>query len=374
MERTLRCGQQLLRVGLTTGTCAALAARGAARLLLAGELPREVSLRLPDGSTASAVPSLCRMEDGAALCGIIKEAGDDPDITDGIEVRVRLLRSPEGMVIEGGEGVGRVTRPGLDQPVGEAAINRVPREMIRQVLLEEMDRAGESCGLVARVEIPGGEALAQKTFNPRLGIVGGLSVLGTTGLVLPMSEEALIRSIEVALRQLREEGLQEVILTPGHYGERFLAEREIHCGTVLCSNFVGEALDACAQLGFSRVLLVGHLGKLVKLAAGIMNTHSRVADGRMEILGVYAALCGVGAPGISKILACATTQEALGLLEAFGVLPQVMARIGEAIKGRLESRLPETLRAGAVLFSNDRGVLAVTPGAGDLMREMGVKL
>ena len=273
----IRSGVKLLRCGYTTGTCAALAAAGAVRLLLTGEAPERVRITTPKGWTVELPLEDAVLDGGEARCAVRKDAGDDPDVTDGCLVCAAVSRSePGGIRIDGGAGVGRVTKPGLDQPMGAAAINSVPRRMITDAVKEVCDELGYSGGLSVVISVPGGEEIARRTFNPMLGIEGGISILGTSGIVEPMSEQAMIDTIELNLRQAAalepgSGGAKRLILTPGSYGESYLHAIRLDAlgvPVVKCSNFIGEALDAAAIQGFSEVLLVGHVGKLVKLAGG----------------------------------------------------------------------------------------------------------
>ena len=222
--------------------------------------------------------------------------------------------------MDGGKGIGRVTRPGLSCPVGSAAINPVPRAMIEEAVAGVCRECREPCGIKVIISIPDGERLAKKTYNPRLGIEGGLSVLGTSGIVEPMSEKALLHSIELELKMAASAGRRYVLISPGNYGEDF-SRKTLGLNTeysVKCSNYIGETVDFAAQFGFRGLLLVGHAGKLVKLAAGVMNTHSRVADCRMETLAAHAALFGADRQIVRSILDCITTDEAFGVLERAG--------------------------------------------------------
>ncbi|MBQ3328133.1 MAG: cobalamin biosynthesis protein CbiD, partial [Clostridia bacterium] len=276
-EHFVQSGTKQLRCGYTTGTCAALAAQGASMLLLSGTAPSTVCLRTPKGWTVEVVPETCEtLPDGAVRCAVRKDAGDDPDVTDGMPVVATVSfgePSSEAIVIDGGDGVGRVTKPGLDQPVGNAAINRVPRQMIRDAILdvcEELDYDPAAKGaLQVIISIPGGEETAKKTFNPKLGVEGGLSVLGTSGVVEPMSEQALKDTIAVELRQAfalqKQEGVHRpaVLLTPGNYGKDFLDAQgwsDLGVPVVKISNYVGDALDAAVSIGFEDILLAGHIG------------------------------------------------------------------------------------------------------------------
>ncbi|MDO5399562.1 MAG: cobalt-precorrin-5B (C(1))-methyltransferase CbiD [Eubacteriales bacterium] len=371
-ERYIRSGQKRLRCGYTTGTCAALATAGAARLLLTGKTPETLSLMTPKGWEVTVAPVLCRMAEKGALCAVLKDGGDDADATSGLEIRVLVEKTDTpGIAIDGGEGVGRVTKPGLDQPVGSAAINRVPRQMITQQALAVCREAGYEGGLAVTVSIPGGAEAAKKTFNPHLGVVGGLSILGTSGIVEPMSEQALVASLEVELRQAAALGNRRLILTPGNYGLDYLRSRGWDRGPapiVKYSNFLGPALDAAVAEGFEEVLLVGHLGKLVKVAGGVMNTHSRWADCRAELLCAHAALAGADRDLCRSLMEAPTTDACLELLARAGLQEEVMDSLLTAISRHLQRRVGEKCRIGAVLFSNTFGFLGQTPEATRLLR------
>ena len=285
-----------LRLGYTTGSCAAAAAKAAAWMLLTGREKTAVTLHTPKGMDLSLSVQDIRREVGAVSCAIVKDGGDDPDITAGALIYARVSRIPERDVeIDGGFGVGRVTKPGLDQKPGQAAINSVPRKMIRENLLEVAAALDYTGGFRVEISVPLGEELAKKTFNPRLGIVGGISILGTTGIVEPMSEQALLDTIRVELRQKRTQS-DFVLLTPGNYGSDFIRDSLgiDPRNAVQVSNFIGDALDMCKELDFRGAVLIGHIGKLVKIAGGMMNTHSKYGDCRLEILAAHAAAAGGG--------------------------------------------------------------------------------
>lgn len=361
-EHYVQSGGKRLRCGFTTGTCAALAAAGAARLLLTGKAPETVSLVTPKGISVEVPLEQCAWTESRAVCAVRKDAGDDIDVTDGLLIfaAVEFSREP-GIAIDGGEGVGRVTKPGLDQPVGAAAINHVPRQMIRAAL---EDVCGALCcqrGLRVTISVPGGAEIAAKTFNPNLGIVGGISILGTSGIVEPMSMQALIDTIALELRQHAAQGARHLILTPGNYGMDYLKAQGLagKAPVVKCSNFIGDALDEAAQ-GYETVLLVGHVGKLVKLAGGIMNTHSRYGDCRTELFCAHAAVCGAGGDTCRALMDAATTDACLEILERAGLRETVMASLLEAVDRHLQRRVAGAYRVGAILFSNEYGYLGQT--------------
>ena len=373
-EHYIRSGQKLLRCGYTTGTCAALGAAGAARLLLTGRAPETVGLRTPKGIVVEVAPQFCRLcSETTAECAIVKDGGDDVDATTGLPVvaEVTLLPdAPRTVTIDGGTGVGRVTKPGLDQPVGAAAINHVPRQMITEALLKEAGTAGYSGGFAVVIRIEGGEDAAKRTFNPHLGVVGGLSVLGTSGIVEPMSQQALLDSLQLEIHQAALQS-RRLILAPGNYGLDYLAAhypelREIPI--VKISNFIGEALDMAAAEQFGEVLLVGHVGKLVKLAGGIMNTHSKQADCRTELFCAHAALCGADTVTCRALMDAATTDACLDILDAAGLKTTVMASLLQAVQLHLDRRAAGAFTVGAVLFSNQSGPLGQTTQAKILLQ------
>lgn len=371
-DHYVRSGQKLLRCGYTTGTCAALAARGAAELLLSGAVPRTLQLVTPKGWPVQVLPAACRMEGDAALCGVEKDAGDDCDITDGMTVQAVVSRTDgAGILIDGGEGVGRVTRPGLDQPVGAAAINSLPRRMIGEEVRDVCRRFGYTGGLRVEIRIPGGAEAAQKTFNPKLGIEGGLSVLGTSGVVEPMSEKALVDTIGLEIRQAAAQS-KRLILTPGNYGADFLHANgldSLGVPVVKCSNFIGDALDMAAAEGIETLLLVGHMGKLVKLAGGVMNTHSRWADCRTELICAHAAVCGAGQDFCTALLAAPTTDACLELLDKAGLREAVLQRLVAAMAGHVQRRAGENCRAGIMMFSNQYGLLGLSDTAKEILAQ-----
>ena len=370
LELYIPVGRQKLRCGYTTGTCAAAAAAGAAARLLTGETLPAVRIATPAGVAVEAELLQHAAGEGWAACAVRKDGGDDPDVTDGALIFARVERTDTpGIIIDGGEGVGRVTLPGLDQPVGAAAINSTPRRMIAEQLESAAAKAGYTGGLRAVISVPEGEALAKRTFNPRLGIVGGISILGTSGIVKPMSEAALIDSLYLEMDQRRAAGVEDLLLTPGNYGESFSREvlgLNLH-RWCMCSNYLGAAIDHAAGAGFRSVLVVGHLGKLIKAAAGCMNTHSKTADARRETLTAHAALAGADRALLRALFDSPTTDAGVELLKQAGLLGPVMASIGEALDGQLKRRAGEGLTIEALFFSNQYGILGKTPGAERLL-------
>ena len=381
MSTTLPKNEQGLRFGYTTGSCATAAAAAAAQMLLCGDEVSTVDFMTPKGIKLQLDIEHITREENRVRCGVKKDAGDDPDITDGIYIyAVAEISDEPGVQIEGGIGVGRVTRPGLDQPVGASAVNHVPREMITREVSRVMEHARYDGGIRITIEIPEGVSLAAKTFNPRLGIEGGISVLGTSGIVEPMSEEALKATIRAELSVRRAEGHQDVVLVPGNYGLDFLRERamsrdnlqngsaSLNCelqedhnidvnSAVKCSNFIGDAIDMAAALGFTEVLLVGHIGKLIKLSGGIFNTHSRQADARIDLLVSAGVRADVPQEILKKLYDTVTTEDALRMLDEHHMLRPVMDAVKERIDYYLRQRAGDRLEIRAILFSNVYGEL-----------------
>lgn len=363
--------QSALRRGYTTGSCAAAAAQAAAQLLLTGKLPTMVRLHTPKGITLSLQPENARLDRDTALCCVRKDSGDDPDVTNGIAIYAQVSRTAQGIQIEGGAGVGRVTRPGLSVPVGEPAINPGPRRQILDAVALAMQQAGYTGGLHITIRAEGGEEIAKQTYNAHLGIVGGISILGTSGIVEPMSETALMDTTHLELDSLYASGARKVLICPGNYGTDFARDhlRLDLERAVKCSNFIGDAIDYAAWKGFTHIFLVGHAGKLIKIAAGVMNTHSSVADGRQEILTAHAALCGAPMETLQTLMEAVTIDACLQALDQVGLRQAVLQRVGTAIDARLRRRLRGKSEIGYLMFTNEHGVLAQSENAEMLCEE-----
>lgn len=314
-----------LRMGYTTGSCAAAAAKAAAVMLLTGERVEETALMTPKGILLHLLIEEIAMEYAPGeerphrvRCAVKKDGGDDPDATHGALIFAEVCKRAQGIEIDGGEGVGRVTKPGLAQPVGTAAINPVPRKMIREEVGKVCRACGYGGGLSVTIFVPEGSRIAAKTFNPRLGIEGGISILGTSGIVVPMSEEALLASIRLEMRMLAAAGAKYLLITPGNYGEAFAGQMPVLAGNaeMKCSNFVGETIDMAREMGIKGILFVAHIGKFIKVSGGIMNTHSRNADSRSELMAAAFLRAGGGADTARRILETVTTEEALDVILA----------------------------------------------------------
>lgn len=465
--------QKKLRCGLTTGTCAAACAHAAMLRLLTGQVLPEVMVRLPESGkrvreSIAAAPvheemskdgerrGTCLNSDGMAQLqqagleedstrssaqlvtlavyptadggfATRKDAGDDPDVTNGTEIRAYVqvcdvasvpsgaFASADGQLfLTGGVGVGWVTKPGLEQAVGQSAINRVPRQMIfdavQQVLEDFGEEACTTCYLIT-ISVPAGAELAQRTFNPMLGIEGGISILGTTGIVEPMSEAAIVATIETSIRQVlamedaavsevdeaagwprasashedqavsadsgrKKDGdigrrARRILAVPGNYGQRYVEQQLGLRGVpvVEVSNYIGEAIDLAVSYGATDFLLVGNVGKLVKLAAGIMNTHSRVADGRWEIFAAHLALCGGTRAQVAAMREATTTEEMLTRLEEMGLRAQVMDSIMGEIEAHMAHRIRGQMDFGVIVYSERFGRVGETTDAERLLEK-----
>ena len=422
-----------LRFGYTTGSSAAGAAKAAARMLFSEEPVPYVRLATPRGIELYLEILEIRKEADSVSCCVRKMAGDDPDATDGVRVFARvqkmrpeeLLQQAAYLVLEeqngittlpaaefsavrpadvpngpcsqaqgsaglqvdlralretggkehplvgitGGPGVGIVTLPGLEQPVGLPAINRVPRRMIGAEVLSVAESFGYTDGLLVMISVPEGEQLAEKTFNPRLGIRGGISILGTSGIVEPMSERALVASIELEMQQKLSDGREYLLVTPGNYGQEYLRGNFPfpHEEAIKCSNFVGQTIDLAVNKGVKGLLFVAHIGKFIKVAGGIMNTHSHEADARMEILAACALKAGADRELLLEVLDSTTTDEALQRLWDFPCRERTLQLVMERIEFYLNFRAQKRLKVGAIIFNNIYGELGRTSQAEELL-------
>lgn len=382
---------KLMRRGYTTGSCAAAASKAAAVMLLSGEETDSIILDTPKGITLTLDVLDILRGPGFARCAIRKDSGDDPDDTNGTLVYATVsvmdakipkeepVMQPRTASVEqlddrveiwGGIGVGKVTKPGLSCKVGGPAINPVPRKMITQEVLAAMRQYGFEGALRVVISIPDGSVIAPKTFNPRLGIEGGISVLGTSGIVEPMSDRALIDTMYTEMDSRKANGYNNLLVFFGNYGADFTRdEMKLDISTaVTCSNFVGELLDYAVLKGFESVLIIGHSGKLIKLAQGVMNTHSKYADCRSEFLALQAMFHGAG-PEIGKeIYQALTTDEMTKILKREGLFETVIEEAAGKIDFYMQKRVHGKLKTGAILFSNVYGILGETAGAEELLK------
>ncbi len=397
-----------LRGGYTTGACAAAGALAALKFLRGEECPA-LEIEALDGTMLQIPVKAVRPAKagegvegaGGATAEIVKFSGDDPDITNGASVFTTLQKGAagQGLVFRAGKGVGHVTKPGLQIPVGEPSINPGPRKLIARVLARELgiDVSGEAGGSAAvrgngappdvdwaalmakldftvTISIPAGVELAKQTLNPVLGVEGGISVIGTTGVLRPMSEEgfknSLVPQIDVALAA----GFEDIVFVPGKIGEKLAAKIGLpRPSLVQTSNFIGFLLDAAAEHGAKRVLLLGHIGKLVKVAAGNFYTHNRISDARLETLAAYAAAEGLGQKGVQAILAANASEDALEIIDGAG-LQHVYTVLAERASARSERHVFGKLKVGTVLLTYSGRVLGMDEAAREIGRHLGWKL
>ena len=365
--------QKLLRCGYTTGTCAAAASKAAVAMLFKQESMDSVAITTPNQTDLIIDVLNPQFKDNVASCSIEKDSGDDPDITNGILVssKVTLLPDSSEIIIEGGKGVGKVTKGGLDQPVGMSAINSVPRKMIKDSLNELAMQYNYKGGFHVLISVPKGEEIAKKTFNPELGIVGGISILGTTGIVEPMSAKALADSIKVEISVIAAESNESILIFLGNFGKKF-TEEELNLSTkpgIMCSNFIDVALDSSVEFGFKNILIVGHIGKLVKLGIGMFNTHSHNGDGRIETLLSCALEAGADIEILNEIQKCVTTNAVLDILYENDLLTKTMDVLNGRIGHNIDRRIPEDINVGFICFANTgeySGVLFESENADDL--------
>ena len=365
--------QKLLRCGYTTGTCAAAASKAAVAMLFKQESMDSVAITTPNQTDLIIDVLNPQFNDNVASCSIEKDGGDDPDITNGILVssKVALLPDSSEIIIEGGKGVGKVTKGGLDQPVGMSAINSVPRKMIKDSLNELAMQFNYRGGFHVLISVPKGEEIAKKTFNPELGIVGGISILGTTGIVEPMSAKALADSIKVEISVIAAESNESILIFLGNFGKKF-TEEDLNLSTkpgIMCSNFIDVALDSSVEFGFKNILLVGHIGKFVKLGIGMFNTHSHNGDGRIETLLSCALEAGANIEILNEIQKCVTTNAVLDILYENDLLTKTMDVLNGRIGHNIDRRIPEDINVGFICFANTgeySGVLFESENADDL--------
>lgn len=422
MDYYVMKNQKRLRCGITTGTCASAAAKAAAAKLLLGVDNKTVCVHTPKGVDVSVPVFLSFYSAERAAYKVVKDSGDDPDVTNHAEIFVSVEKGctageaagdwsgfekvrtageaakerpdfdkedgmePAGglweqafqsreypfLYLDGGIGVGRITRDGMEQKKGQAAINATPRQMIFRAVHAVCELAEYTETLRILVWVPDGKALAKRTFNPRLGIDGGISILGTSGMIEPMSEKAIVDTIETQIRQLHQQGETKLLVTPGNYGQAYASNYlglEL-ADSVKCSNYIGETLDLAVSYEMHSMLLVGNIGKLVKLAAGIMNTHSRVADARGEIFAVHTLLCGGERALALKMLQCVNTDEMLQLLEEHSLRQQVCDSICRKLQEHIAQRVGGRLAVGVFLFSERFGFLGQTEQAGQILQQI----
>ncbi len=359
---------RFMEKGFTTGTCAAAAAYGATAMLLSGIDMEYVYITTPDGTRLSLELLDTKRGSDYVSCAVRKQSGDDPDITNGMLIYGKAEYGAEGIEIKGGIGIGKVTEEGLAVPIGFAAINPMPLKAIEKSIVRACGEAEYTGGIKMTIYAPEGKEIAKKTLNPHLGIKGGISILGTTGIVEPMSRKAFEDTIRLEMNRLALRHSYAVAV-PGNYGRDFALNMGLPSELIVkTGNFIGAALDIAAEKRLKGILIVSHMGKAVKLGAGIMNTHSHEGDGRMEVLCTAALKAGCPKSELLKIADCVTTDQAFEILRASDCADKTMEIIAEKILYYISRRAD--INAGCIVFSNKYGIIGKTENADSLIDEI----
>jgi cobalt-precorrin-5B (C1)-methyltransferase len=342
-----------LRCGYTTGSCAAGAAKAAAEMLLSRAKLENISIDTPAGIVLTLMLHDIHIKEDYASCCIVKDAGDDPDATDKMEIYARVSKRVDSkIIIDGGEGIGLITRSGFWGKSGTAAINPVPRKMITDELLKI-----SKCGFNVLIYAPRGKEIAKKTFNSNLGIIGGISIIGTKGIVEPMSEDALKKSIYIEIDDAYERENKEIVLFLGNYGEKVVEDLNLVGAKIKISNFIGDMMLYSKSKGFGKITLVGHIGKLCKLSIGAFNTHSKICDVRIEAFVYYLALNKAPIELINCVNECKTSEEALNLIKDSNY-SVVINKMIEGCKERIKKYLKDDeSNIDVIMYSMDHGIL-----------------
>lgn len=369
MEEYVYIDGKKYKRGYTTGSCATGAAKAATYMILTKETLETVNIDTPKGIPLNLNVENVDINNVFAQCSIQKDGGDDIDATHKMHIyaKAELIDSNE-IIIDGGIGIGRVTKKGLGIEIGKAAINKTPISMIQSEVRKVI---GDSKGVKITIFAPEGETIAKKTFNPRLGIVGGISIIGTTGIVEPMSDEGWKKSLSIELEMKKAQGMDKIILVPGNHGEMFIKESlGIDSKYIVrTSNFIGYMLKEAQRIGFKKILMAGHLGKYVKIAGGIFNTHSKVADARNEILIANLALMNAPFELINKVNECLTTEEFIEILEddEYKKYKEIYNILCEKCKKRIDIYMnDDEIDIEVMIFSMEKKLLGESKKAGDL--------
>ena len=404
MEEYVYIDGKKYRRGYTTGSCATGASKAAVYMLITKNRINTINIDTPKGIPLSLKVDNINISDTFVECSIKKDGGDDIDATHTMDIYARAeivskndknkeyltLKDIDGLSnnsesqselykfirVYGGIGIGVVTKKGLSVDVGKPAINPTPLKMInheiRNLIGDNFESIlGNNKVLKITIFAPQGEAVAKKTFNPRLGIVGGISIIGTTGIVEPMSDEGWKKSLSIELQMKKEQGLDKIILVPGNHGEQFIREKlnlDIKY-VVRTSNFIGYMIKEAQRLGYKKILMAGHIGKFIKISAGIFNTHSKVADARSEILVANLALMGATYEFLNKINQCLTTEEAVELINN-SEYRQVYNILSNKCRERVKQYLNEDsddIDVEVIIFSMDKSLLGKSDNTDDLV-------
>ena len=369
MEEYVYIDGKKYKRGYTTGSCATAAAKAATHMLITNDTIKTINIDTPKGIPLNLKVENIMISNESVECSIQKDGGDDIDATHKMHIYARAERiDSNDIIVDGGFGIGRVTKKGLGIEIGKAAINKTPTSMIKNEVRKVI---GDSKGVKITIFAPEGETVAKKTFNPRLGIIGGISIIGTTGIVEPMSDEGWKKSLSIELEMKKAQGMDKVILVPGNHGEMFIKESlEIDSKYIVrTSNFIGYMLKEVQRIGFKKILMAGHLGKYVKIAGGIFNTHSKVADARNEILIANLALMNAPFELIKKVNDCVTTEEFIEILEedSYGKYKEIYNILSDKCKKRIDTYINhDEIDVEVMIFSMDKKLLGESKKAGDL--------
>lgn len=378
MEEYVYIDGKKYKRGYTTGSCAAAASKASVYMLLTKAKVDKINIDTPKGIPLTLSVRNIEISDDYAICSIEKDGGDDIDATHKMNIfaKAELIDNldNEDIIVTGGKGIGLVTKKGLSVEVGKHAINPVPMKMIKsevkKVIREKEGFIEKNKSIKITIFAPEGEEIAKKTFNPKLGIVGGISILGTTGIVEPMSEEGWKKSLSIELEMKRAQGLDKIILVPGNHGEEFIREHlKIDMNNcVRMSNFVGYMLNEAKRLGFKKILMAGHIGKFIKISAGIFQTHSKVCDARNEIMISNLALMGADLEFLNKINECVTAEGAVEIIDD-SKYKDIYNILCDKCKKRVEQYLnEEDIEVGVYMFKMDKSLLGKSANA-DLIME-----
>ena len=377
MEEYVYIDGKKYRRGYTTGSCAAAAAKASVNMLFTNKKIENINIDTPKGIPLTLKVKNVELKDKYVVCSIEKDGGDDIDATHTMDIFARaelISRDDEEIIVTSGVGIGIVTKKGLSVEVGKPAINPVPMKMIRsevsKVLGENNKLLNKDKSLKITIFAPKGEEIAKKTFNPRLGIVGGISILGTTGIVEPMSEEGWKKSLSIELEMKKAQGMDKIILVPGNHGEEFIRDylKIDMSNCVRMSNFVGYMLNEAKRLGFKKILMAGHIGKFIKISAGIFNTHSKVCDARSEIMIANLALMGADLDFLKEINECVTAEGAVGIIDKSNYT-EIYNILCNKCKERAEEYLNEDIQVEVYMFRMDKSLLGKSKNADLLMED-----
>ncbi|MDI6605716.1 MAG: cobalt-precorrin-5B (C(1))-methyltransferase CbiD [Candidatus Omnitrophota bacterium] len=353
--------KKIKRKGITTGACAQAAARACAVMLRDGRRIDSIDIILPNGESC-VVPLIGQeISGGYARCGVVKDSGEEEsDVTNGIEIFCAIEeKRGRGIEIVGGKGVGKATRPGLAVKAGESAINPTPRKMIMRDVKAVLPK---DKGYSVEISVPRGEEIAKKTYNPRLGVIGGISIIGTTGIVKPKSQESYKDSLIVELNVACAAGYTTVFIASGYLGEKLLIEKyAIQPQRIIkVGDHVGFMLEKCAERGIKKVMLIGHIGKLVKVAAGIFNTHNKTGDARMETIAAYAAAAGASQSLVRELLESDLAEASIDILKSHNI-SGVFDGIAKRVVQRCNQLCGNEIEIRAVLLSLKGEVVGMHP-------------